>query len=101
MGDRDTLTKNYVKRADRFAGIFNYYLFDGKQRIDPAQLREQDTGADRSSVWKRSDGDADAAFPGYFKAGGADDGRATASMCCLVLKISRMCITPWRCALSV
>lgn len=43
MGDRDTLTKNYVKRADRFADIFNYYLFDGKQRIDPAQLREQDT----------------------------------------------------------
>ena len=43
LGDRDTLTKNYVKRADRFAGIFNYYLFDGKQRIDPAQLREQDT----------------------------------------------------------
>ena len=43
LGDRDTLTKNYVKRADRFADIFNYYLFDGKQRIDPAQLREQDT----------------------------------------------------------
>ena len=43
LGDRDTLTKNYVKRADRFADIFNYYLFDGKRRIDPAQLREQDT----------------------------------------------------------
>ena len=38
----DTITKDYVRNNDIFADIFNYYIYKGKQIIQPEQLREKD-----------------------------------------------------------
>lgn len=38
----DTVTKDYVKDADVFADIFNYYIYGGRQVILPEQLMERD-----------------------------------------------------------
>lgn len=45
MGKTDTTGKTYLGRPDIFADIFNQYLFDGEQRIDPASLKPADTTA--------------------------------------------------------
>ncbi|MDD3218409.1 MAG: Rpn family recombination-promoting nuclease/putative transposase [Lachnospiraceae bacterium] len=42
MGEIDTLSKEYVSRADVFADAMNYYLYQGKQVIKPDDLSEQD-----------------------------------------------------------
>lgn len=42
MGKMDNVTKKYVSRNDIFADIVNYYLFQGKQRVQPDDLRERD-----------------------------------------------------------
>ena len=42
MGRLDTLTKSYLSQDKIFADAFNYLIFDGKQVIDPAELKEQD-----------------------------------------------------------
>ena len=39
----DTVTKDYVKDADVFADIFNYYIYGGRQVILPEQLTERDS----------------------------------------------------------
>ncbi len=39
----DTITKDYVKDADIFADIFNYYIYGGRQVILPEQLTERDS----------------------------------------------------------
>ena len=39
----DTITKDYVKDADVFADIFNYYIYGGRQVILPEQLTERDS----------------------------------------------------------
>ena len=39
----DTITKDYVKDADIFADIFNYYIYGGRQVILPEQLAERDS----------------------------------------------------------
>ncbi|MCD7905392.1 MAG: hypothetical protein LUG24_07480 [Clostridiales bacterium] len=44
MGRIDVLTKNFVRNKKVFADAFNYYIYDGKQVIDPDKLREIDTG---------------------------------------------------------
>ncbi len=39
----DTITKDYVKDACVFADIFNYYIYGGRQVIQPEQLTERDS----------------------------------------------------------
>lgn len=39
----DTITKDYVKDVDIFADIFNYYIYGGRQIVQPEQLIERDT----------------------------------------------------------
>lgn len=39
----DTITKDYVKDASIFADIFNYYIYGGRQVIQPEQLTERDS----------------------------------------------------------
>ena len=53
----DTITKDYVKDADVFADIFNYYIYGGRQGILPELLTERDStkialpyGADGAAV---------------------------------------------------
>mgnify|MGYP002510917044 FL=1 len=43
MGKKDTITKNYIKRPDIFADVFNQFLYHGKQKIMPDRLTELDT----------------------------------------------------------
>ena len=43
MSDKDNVSKKYLQDKDRFADLFNFYLYDGQQIIQPAQLREMDT----------------------------------------------------------
>ena len=42
MGKKDIITKNYIRRPEIFADIFNYRLYGGKDRIQPDQLKEMD-----------------------------------------------------------
>ena len=41
MGRKDIVTKEYIRRPEIFADIFNYRLYDGKGRIQPEQLAEE------------------------------------------------------------
>ena len=57
MGKPDAVTKNYLRRPDIFADVFNKFLYHGKQKILPEMLTELDTteiavpyGADGASV---------------------------------------------------
>lgn len=43
MGDKDTKAKEFLTDNERFADLFNYYLFNGQQVISPAELEERDT----------------------------------------------------------
>ena len=42
MGQKDTLTKEYISRNDIFADIFNYALHRGSPVIQPQHLMEKD-----------------------------------------------------------
>ena len=42
MGKVDTVTKKYLRQSSVFADIFNFYLYEGRQVINPEQLRELD-----------------------------------------------------------
>ncbi len=53
----DTITKDYISDTTIFADVFNYYIYGGKQIIQPEQLEERDTtelilpyGADGAAV---------------------------------------------------
>lgn len=57
MGKKDTITKDYMRRPDIFADVFNQFLYHGKQKILPDRLIELDTteiavpyGADNAIV---------------------------------------------------
>lgn len=57
MGRLDALTKEYMKRPDIFADVFNQFLYHGRQIVIPERLVELDTteiavpyGADHVSV---------------------------------------------------
>lgn len=57
MGKPDTITKEYMRRPDVFADVFNQFLYHGRQVILPERLIELDTteivvpyGADNVSV---------------------------------------------------
>ena len=41
MGRKDIVTKEYIRRPEIFADIFNYRLYNGKDRIQPEQLAEE------------------------------------------------------------
>ena len=41
MGRKDIVTKEYIRRSEIFADIFNYRLYDGIDRIHPEQLAEE------------------------------------------------------------
>lgn len=43
MGKTDTLAKKYISNNKVFADAFNFYLYNGKQVIDPEELRPMDT----------------------------------------------------------
>ena len=43
MGAKDAKAKEFLSNNERFADLFNYYLFDGKQVIKPEDLEERDT----------------------------------------------------------
>lgn len=43
MGYKDTATIKYMEQNDIFADVFNYYIYDGEQVIDPNSLVELDT----------------------------------------------------------
>ena len=43
MGNKDTKAKEFLADNRRFADLFNYYLFQGKQVIQPKDLQERDT----------------------------------------------------------
>ena len=42
MRNADSVTKEYMKQNTIFADAFNFFLYGGKQVIDPARLRPQD-----------------------------------------------------------
>lgn len=42
MGKKDTITKRYLAQPKIFADAFNYYMFDGEQKIRPKDLKELD-----------------------------------------------------------
>lgn len=43
MGKPDMIAKEYIRRPDIFADVFNKFLYHGKQKIIPANLSELDT----------------------------------------------------------
>ncbi len=43
MGQADTATARYLRRNEIFADMFNFFLYNGKEVIDPDSLRELDT----------------------------------------------------------
>ena len=43
MGVTDAVTKAYIRENEVFADAFNYFMYDGIQKIQPGQLRELDT----------------------------------------------------------
>ena len=42
MSDKDTVSKKYLQDNERFADLFNFYLYKGRQVIDPEQLKPSD-----------------------------------------------------------
>ena len=45
MGEKDTITKNYMQDKTIFADAFNFLMYDGKQVIKPEQLKPVDTAS--------------------------------------------------------
>ena len=43
MGSKDIKAKEFLSNNERFADLFNYYLFDGKTVIKAENLDEKDT----------------------------------------------------------
>lgn len=60
MGVKDTKAKEFLSDNERFADLFNYYLYAGEQVIKPNDLQEQDTtsvlsiyGVDKKEIQKQ------------------------------------------------
>ena len=60
MGAKDAKAKEFLSNNERFADLFNYYLFEGRQVIKPEDLEERDTtevlslyGRDRKEMQKQ------------------------------------------------
>lgn len=58
MGKHDTVTKEYMSDNDIFADIFNYFLYDGEQRMKGEGLKELDS-AELGIVLENDTGDAE------------------------------------------
>ena len=43
IGAADTVTKAYIRKNEVVADVFNYFMYDGIQKIQPEQLRELDS----------------------------------------------------------
>ncbi len=43
MGAKDAAASTFLSDNERFADLFNYYLFEGRQVIRPEDLEERDT----------------------------------------------------------
>ena len=43
MGAKDAVARAFLSDNERFADLFNYYLFEGRQVIRPEDLEERDT----------------------------------------------------------
>ena len=43
IGAADAVTKAYIRKNEVFADAFNYFMYDGEQKIQPENLRELDT----------------------------------------------------------
>lgn len=43
MGKMNGITNKYVRENEIFADVFNFYIYNGKQVIDPEQLHPLDT----------------------------------------------------------
>lgn len=43
MGKKDTITKEYIRNPEIFADVFNKFLYNGRQVINPENLAELDT----------------------------------------------------------
>ena len=60
MGAKDVKAREFLSNNERFADLFNFYLFHGKQVIKPNDLQEKDTasvlslyGIDKKEVQKQ------------------------------------------------
>lgn len=60
MGTKDAKAKEFLSDNERFADLFNYYLFGGRQVIRPEDLEERDTtevlslyGRDKKEIQKQ------------------------------------------------
>ena len=42
MGNIDTITKEYISDNRRFADLFNYLIYGGREVIRPQDLEERD-----------------------------------------------------------
>ena len=45
MGQKDTVTKDYIRNAEVFADAFNYLIYGGEKVIIPESLHELDSTA--------------------------------------------------------
>ena len=45
MGQKDTVTKDYIRNAEVFADAFNYLFYGGEKVIIPESLHELDSTA--------------------------------------------------------
>ena len=45
MGAKDAKAREFLSNNERFADLFNFYLFKGKQVIKPSDLQEKDTAS--------------------------------------------------------
>lgn len=43
MSIKDSVSKKYLQDNERFADLFNFYLYDGKRIINPQELKPLDT----------------------------------------------------------
>ena len=43
MGEKDILEKKYLQNNERFADAFNYFIYEGKQIINPGSLKDVDS----------------------------------------------------------
>ena len=39
---KDTIVKEYIGNPEIFADVFNFFLYDGEQKIKPENLTEKD-----------------------------------------------------------
>lgn len=45
MGDKDSITKQYMKQPERFADLFNGFCFGGEEKLHPDELKDMDTAS--------------------------------------------------------